>query len=446
MTTTAGQEDTIAAIATPAGTGGLGVVRISGPDAGSIAAGLLGVSVEELPDRRLVRGVVRDREGARVDDVLAVVMRAPHSYTGEEVAELHGHGGALNIARLLRQVLAAGARAALPGEFTRRAFANQKLDLTAAEAVLGVIEAGSERAWRVAQAQLAGELGERVRGLRARATELCAEVEAWIDFPEEDIDVRRGSELDARADALGTEVARLAATFALGKALRQGIEVAIVGPVNAGKSSLFNRLLGEERAIVTPEPGTTRDWVEGRAVWDGVPVTLIDTAGERDAARMASDAERRGVELGRKRAAAADLRLVVHAAPETPREVTSASGELHVVTKGDLLVGGERPSLLITSAETGDGIEALRGSILATVVGDGDADEGVVVTSERQRTLLDRASSALGRAAIALRDDRPLEVAALELRDAAGGLAEILGERIGEEMLDALFARFCIGK
>ncbi|HWN70845.1 MAG TPA: hypothetical protein VNM90_24555, partial [Haliangium sp.] len=222
------QRDTIAAIATPAGAGGVGIVRLSGPDAAAILGRLLQRAPESFPDRALVRGVALDRAGHRLDDVLAVVMRAPRSFTGEDVAELHGHGGVMNMSRLLRAAIDAGARHAEAGEFTRRAFENGKLDLVRAEAILDVIEASSERAWRLAQTQLAGDLGARITRFRERATALLAEVEACIDFPEEGEEYLGVHEVATRARALGQELAALAATFGLGKALRHGIDVALV--------------------------------------------------------------------------------------------------------------------------------------------------------------------------------------------------------------------------
>jgi tRNA modification GTPase len=447
------ERDTIAAIATPAGAGGIGIVRISGPRAAAIAGQVLGRAPERFPDRTLVFGVAVDRAGQRLDDVLAVVMRAPHSFTGEDVAEIHGHGGVMNMSRLLRAAIEAGARHADAGEFTRRAFENGKLDLVRAEAILDVIEASSERAWRLAQAQLAGELGTRITRFRERATALLAEVEACIDFPEEGEEYLGIHEVATRARVLGQEIAALAATFSLGKALREGIDVALVGPVNAGKSSIFNALLGSERAIVDPAPGTTRDFVEASAVWDGVTVTLVDTAGDRDAQESV---EQRGIAMGRKRASEADLRVHVHSAehglPALEPDAGADRRAIHVVSKGDLLDprldrAAALAGWIVTSARSGAGIDDLKRAVLARALGDvTEAGEGHVVTSERQRTLLTRAAQAFQHAAEAIAVQAPIEVLALEMRDGTERLAELMGERVGEEVLDDLFSRFCIGK
>jgi tRNA modification GTPase len=433
-------DDTIAAIATAAGPAGVGIVRISGPAALAILAGLAGRPAAGFADRRLVRVRLRDETGAALDDGLAVAMRGPRSFTGEDVVELHGHGGAVNLERLLRAVLAAGARLAAAGEFTRRALRHGRIDLVGAEALLGVIDAGSERALRVARAQLDGALGARLAALEARVVALRAELEAGLDFPEEGLALGAAAGHAAVLDALAVEVAGLAAEGALGRALRDGAAVALRGPVNAGKSSLFNALLGRDRALVAPEPGTTRDYLEERVIWDGVPLTLIDTAGER----AALDAlEARGIALGLTRAAAADVEVWLVPAG-APADALPPEGALVVWSKADAAPPPD--GALATSARTGAGLAALRAAILARVAGAGTPGIDPVVTTARQRDGVARAAAALARASVVLGHAGREELAALELDEARRALAELRAGEVADEVLDELFARFCIGK
>lgn len=439
------QDDTIAAIATPVGVGGVGIVRVSGPGAAGVLARVVGVEREALRERLLVRGSARDAAGEVLDDVLFVWMPGPRSFTGEDVAEIHGHGGPANMGRLLRAILAAGARPAEAGEFTRRAFENGRLDLTRAEAIADVATAASERALRSAQAQLRGALGAEIDGVRDDARRALAEVEAAIDFPDEGLEAGSADELGAALEAAVQRCRALAGSFGLGGALREGIEVALRGPVNAGKSSLLNRLVGDERALVDAAPGTTRDVVEVRALWDGVPVTLLDTAGEREAP---SDVERRGIELGRRRCAQADVEILL-VPVDASGEVAAPAHDRQIVvlSKCDLAREDAPAGAVATSAVTGEGLEALRAAVLERATG-GAAEAGsdVVVTSERQRRLLVEAADALDEARRRLREEAPLEVVAIDLRVGVEALAEILGETVGEDVLDELFSRFCIGK
>jgi tRNA modification GTPase len=438
-------DDTIAAIATPPGSGGVGIVRVSGRAALAVLAQISGRAAAAWEDRRLTHAIVHDPvSGERLDDVLAVAMRGPRSYTGEDVVELHAHGGALNVARILRAVLAAGVRAAEPGEFTRRAFTNGRMDLTQAEAVAAVIGASSERALRAAHGQLAGALGARVEALRAEVAGVLAEVEASIDFPDEGLEFASEAQLADRLRVVHTSVTQLAATYGTGRALREGITVALVGRPNVGKSSLLNALCGEERALVAAEPGTTRDWVEARVVWEGIEVTLVDTAGEREAD---SDVERRGVALGRARAARADVVVRVEDVSQVVRAVPAMdhADELVVWNKTDLAAAP--PGALGVSAATGAGLAGLRATALARVLGASvDGSDGELVATERQRGELILAGDALALAVEALVARRPAELVAADLRIAAAALARIHGVDIGAEVLAQVFARFCIGK
>jgi tRNA modification GTPase len=435
-------DDTIAAIATAAGVGGVGIVRLSGPIAIAIAADALGVCPDQL-DRRVRLGWVHDRAGRVIDQVLAFAMRAPASFTGEDVAELHGHGGPHNLERLLATVIERGARIAEPGEFTRRAVASGKLDLIRAEALLDVIHAGSERAWRLAQANLGGRLGEEVAAIERRALAVLAELEGRIDFPEEDLELEGDAAIDLELVELGRACARLAEGFRHGRAVSQGVTAALVGPVNVGKSSLLNALVGRERALVAAAPGTTRDWLEVSAAWSGVAVTLIDTAG----VRVTEDPiEQRGIALGEARVAAADVVIVVNdgVAPwdDGQRYGTRA---VRVRSKADL--GGAVGQELATSATTGQGLDELRRRVLAVAgVADQEGSEQAFVTTARQQALAATARDALGAARAARDARRPSEIVAVELREAARALAQLRGVEIGERVLDEVFARFCIGK
>ncbi len=433
-------EDTIAAIATAAGVGGVGIVRISGPRAIAIACDVLGVAAL---DRSVRVGWARDRAGVRVDQVLAFAMRGPGSFTGEDVAELHGHGGAHNLERLLGAVLERGARIAEPGEFTRRAVARGKLDLIRAEALLAVIHAGSERSWRLAQANLAGRLGEHVEELERRALGALAEIEGRIDFPEEDLPPARAAWLTGELDALAAGCARLADGFRHGRAVAQGITVALVGAVNAGKSSLLNALLGTERALVAPTPGTTRDYLEAAAVWDGIAVTLIDTAGTRGAADAV---EARGIELGEARVASADVVVVVNDGEAAWDDGARYVGRALVV-RSKIDLGGDARGGVATSATTGQGLSELRSRVLALAgVADREGSELPLVTTARQQAMAGTARDRFAAALAAQHADRVPEIVALEVGQGVAALAQLRGLEVGERVLDEVFARFCIGK
>ena len=435
-------EDTIAAIATAAGVAGVGIVRLSGPQAIAIAADALGVSAAQL-DRRVRLGWVRDRAGRRLDQVLAFAMRGPASFTGEDVAELHGHGGPRNLEQLLAAVVERGARVASPGEFTRRAVAHGKLDLIRAEALLDVIHAGSERAWRLAQANLGGKLGDEVAALERRTLAVLAELEGSIDFPEDDLALATADTFDGELAAVHAGCGRVAAGFRHGRAVTRGLTAALIGAVNVGKSSLLNALVGRERALVAAAPGTTRDWLEVGDTWSGVSVTLIDTAGLR-----ATDdpVERRGISLGEARVEAADVVIVVNDGA-APWDDGARYADRRIVVRSKADLGGELLGALATSASTGQGLDDLRRRVLEVAgVADREGSEPPFVTTARQQALAVAARDALGAARAALGAARPPEVVAVELRDAARALAELRGVEVGERVLDEVFARFCIGK
>ncbi|HEX7700946.1 MAG TPA: tRNA uridine-5-carboxymethylaminomethyl(34) synthesis GTPase MnmE [Kofleriaceae bacterium] len=431
--------DTIAAIATAAGVGGVGIVRLSGPAAVEIAEALVGTAL----DRSVRIGWARDAAGARIDQVLAFAMRAPASFTGEDVAELQGHGGAQNLSALLEAVILRGARIAEPGEFTRRAVLNGKLDLLRAEALLGVIHAGSERSLRLAQANLGGRLGEVAGELEARTLRVLAEIEGRIDFPDDDLGEEEARVVDAELVVVAARVAELAAGFRHGRAVQHGITVALVGAVNAGKSSLLNALIGTERALVAAEPGTTRDYLEASTVWSGVAVTLIDTAGTR----VTNDAiEARGIELGERRVESADVVLVVNDGV-VPWNDGARYPERAVVVRSKADLAPSASGGLATSALTGLGLEALKQRVLELAgVAAQEGSEDPFITTERQYATIAAARDALAAAVAARQTGKVSEVVALELRQAAGALAQLRGTEVGDRVLDEVFARFCIGK
>jgi tRNA modification GTPase len=443
--------DTICAIATAPG-GGIGVVRVSGPAALAIARQLLTPWPDEPASHRLYLTHARDpRTGERLDELLACVMRAPRSYTTDDVLELQGHGGAANVARLLDAAVRAGARVAEPGEFTRRAFLGGRIDLTRAEAVAELIHARSERAARLAQARLGGAVAERVEALRARLVEILAEVEGRVDFPEEDLDFQPPAEVARAAAALAGDVAALAATERRGRLVAEGIVVALVGRPNAGKSSLLNALAGDERVLVDAAPGTTRDPVEVEVALAGLPARIIDGAGERE---EAGALERRGIELGRRRRAQADVVVLVVDGEvglgDTERRLLAELAPARVLAwnKCDLADPRGLPSgdvVVATCATSGAGIDALAEAIRRAAGDEGD-DGTVTVSSVRQRAALDEAVKALRDAEAALRSGAAPELAAVDLRVALERLGWITGAAVDGAVLDAIFARFCIGK
>ncbi|HJZ87799.1 MAG TPA: tRNA uridine-5-carboxymethylaminomethyl(34) synthesis GTPase MnmE [Polyangia bacterium] len=433
------QEETIAAIATAPG-GGIGVVRVSGPQALEVAARVVRPWPAAPESHRMWRAQ------AAGDEILCVVMRAPGSYTGEDVVELHGHGSALGLRALLAALVDSGARVAEPGEFTRRAFLSGRMDLSRAEAVAQVIGARTEQALRAAQANLRGATATAVSRARERVVSLLAEVEAQVDFPEEQLDFAPAAALAAQAHATAAALDRLCASWRRGRLLGAGLTVALVGRPNVGKSSLLNALVGQERALVTETPGTTRDYVEVAMDWDGVPVTLIDTAGEREAT---SAVERRGVELGRRRAAEADVAILVVDASAPALDDVRA----HVVALNKIDLAPEQPALTTalpvvpTSALERTGLAALRAAVLAVAGLSGDDQAGEpILASERQQAALREAQAALVQAASALADGAPPELAAMDLRVALDRLGRVTGESVDQAVLDAVFARFCIGK
>ncbi len=438
--------DTIAAISTAFGEGAIAIIRLSGPDSLGIADAVFRAQrrASELPSRVQQFGAIFSDE-VKLDDVLLSVHRAPRSYTGEDVVEINGHGGVLVARRVLDLVLANGARAALPGEFTQRAFLNGKMDLTQAEAVMDLISAQTDLALRAATEQLEGRLGERIRALREGLLELLAHIEAFIDFPDEDIDPDTGEALLAKLDTMRAETQSLLATAGRGRVLREGVRTVICGAPNVGKSSLLNLLLGYERAIVNARPGTTRDVIEEVIDLRGIPLRLVDTAGLRDSS---DEIEREGMERTRRQLERADLVLEI-ADGSAPRDERLSAESLLVLNKHDL---GEHESwrgveAVCISCRDRVGIEQLEDAILTRIVGGETARrDWSVAINARHHACLSRALADCDAARAGLVSGLSPEFVAEELRGAMASIGEVVGRVGPEDVLGKIFSTFCIGK
>jgi tRNA modification GTPase len=447
--------DTIVATATPPGRGGIGVVRISGPKAPELAAIIVG----ELPPARCATlARFMDGQGEPIDTGLALFFPAPHSYTGEHVLELHGHGGPLVLEALIARALELGARRARPGEFTQRAFLNDKLDLAQAEAVADLIDAGSREAARAALRSLRGEFSAMVRGLTDAVIELRTYVEAAIDFPEEEIDFLDDAALLRRFDAVQDHFAAVLESARVGALLHDGFTVVIAGRPNAGKSSLLNRLAGHDAAIVTEIPGTTRDVLRERIDLDGMPLHVLDTAGLREGGHDRIEAEgMRRAEAQMRRAervlfvidAAADAHGVAfqEARPRLPADVpvTLVFNKCDIAAQPPALDVRHGPPRLKLSALTGEGLPELRAHLKACM-GYQTAEGGTISARRRHLEGLERARRHAQEAARLLIERRAGELVAEELRGAQQALSEITGEFTSEDLLGRIFAAFCIGK
>ena len=455
--------DTIAAISTPPIPAAIGILRLSGPRAAQIAAvcfkplGRKGL-LEHRP-HELVYGDLLDTEGAVIDRVLCTFSLAPHSYTGEDTAEIHCHGAPMVLQLGLEALFAAGARQAQRGEFTRRAFLNGKLDLAQAEAVGDLLEADSRQAARNAAGQLNGALSRRIGGIYSALLDVMAHFHAVLDYPDEDIDPFTARQLGESLAAQRTALEQLAASWHRGQLVKNGVPCAIVGRPNAGKSSLLNALVGYERAIVTNIPGTTRDTVEERAELGGVTLRLIDTAGLR---RSDDPIEQLGVERSRKAMEEAELILLVaDGAAEWTREdselarTVADTGKPWVLvwSKADLekraaaadMSGADAPPAVEVSAKTGQGLDRLAAAVGA-LFPRGQEEYGQLLTNARQAEAAGRALDAVIRAQEALESGVTPDAMLTDVEDALSALGELTGQSVREDITDRIFARFCVGK
>lgn len=452
--------DTIAAISTPPGNGGIGIIRVSGDRAPVIGDTLFSpVRNGGLISHRFYFGSIIDiKSDELVDEAMAVIMRAPHSYTREDVLELHCHGGMLVVERVLELVLSAGARLAEPGEFTRRAFLNGRIDLVQAEAVMDIIAARTDAALQLAQRQRGGVLSQRIAETRELLLHALALVEAYIDFPEDDLGETDISSINSSLVEASTRIQRLLDGFDEGRILREGISVLIIGKPNAGKSSLLNRLLNENRAIVTHLPGTTRDIIEETINLGGLAVRLLDTAGIRHTEDVI---EQEGINRALEKIPQADLVLFVldgsRPFDSEDRLILAAlqgSRVIAAINKADLPLVLRLPDecgqlqQVSFSAESGEGVEELKGTVRSRFISGESLDkrEFVAISHARHRDVLRSAHASLMRCLEGLASSCSLELLAVDLRDALSAVGEVTGQATNDEVLDRIFSSFCIGK
>lgn len=456
-------EDTIAAIATPPGRGAIGVIKISGDKALSILQRIFKPAKKEIKtfqSHKFYYGFILDPEtGEKIDEVLVVYMQRPFSYTREDVVEIHAHSGYFNLRSILELVLKSGARPAEPGEFTLRAFLNGRIDLSQAEAIEEIISAKSKEALTLALKSLSGKLSEQIKNLKEELLFSLAQVESAIDFPEEDIEILNPPDLIKHLEYIVEKINTLIKNYQEGKIYREGIRLVICGKPNVGKSSLMNALLKEERAIVTPIPGTTRDFLEEEAHLKGLPVKLIDTAGLRE---TDDPIEKIGVERALQKLKEADLVLFLVDVSEKPDresltlyEKIKPYSPLVVLNKIDLSPNYlddwqrifEKENSITISAKEERNLDLLTQKIVDKIISEKGILTAEVVPNLRQKTALEKAKNHLSSAIKELRKNNPLpEIVALEIRGAISSLGEIIGEVTTEDILSEIFSRFCIGK
>jgi tRNA modification GTPase len=453
-------DDTIVAIATPPGRGGIGVVRLSGAEARAIAAPMLRLHggrefrrEDFEPGRARFAELIEPGKAGRIDEVVVTFFQEPHSYTTDDIVEIAAHGSPVVLRHVVELAIAAGARMAEPGEFTMRAFLNGRIDLTQAEAVRDLIDSQTLYQAKVAAQQLEGALSHRLQPIKQKLVDLIATLEAGIDFAEDDVQVAAPQQILAGIAAVRAPLEALEKSFAYGKLVHEGLTLAIVGRPNVGKSSLFNRLVEQERAIVTATPGTTRDLVTETVAIGGIPVRLVDTAGIRHAR---DEAESIGVRKSLEALADADLVLVVLDAsqprsPEDEELLAQAAPRkaLTVENKADLADANSAPasSGIRTSALTGEGIPELRAEILRAIAGENAGQsEGGFLTNVRHQGLVRDSLKALANATLAVEQKLPHEMLLLDLYSALRPLDEITGATTADDILNLIFSNFCIGK
>ena len=461
-------DDTIAAVSTPPGEGGIGIVRLSGKEAISIADRIFVSPAGKLPSgvrsHSVIYGFIKDPDTSeKIDEVIVTVMRAPRTYTREDVVEINCHGGMLPLRRILGSVISQGSRPAEPGEFTRRAFLNGRVDLSQAEAVIDVIKARTEQAERMAIQQLEGRLSAEITALRDCVTESCALVETYIDFPEEEVELPDSASFISSMQDILDRLSALSRSFEEGRLFREGAAMAIVGKPNVGKSSLLNTLLKKDRAIVTDLPGTTRDIIEEGLNIDGIPVRIMDTAGIREAHDLV---EAEGIRRSLAAIEGADIILAVYDASRVldraDRQIIGKVNNkktISVINKWDISNGdfdAEDNGLNIyptvkISALRGEGIDVLKDTIVAALLSNKampgqDSAADLLITNVRHKQLVDGAFASLWQARGTFEKGEPLEVTALFLREALNSLGEIIGVVTTDDILNKIFSEFCIGK
>ena len=451
--------DTIAAVATPPGEGGVAMVRLSGPDAKHIGKEMLGRTDVGWESHRLYYGKVRDpARGALVDEVMFAFLQGPRSYTGEDTVEIHCHGGPFVVRQVLGLALARGARHAEPGEFTRRAFLNGRLDLAQAEAVLDLIRSRTDKAVGLALGQMEGGLSREVQALREQLVDTLVQVEAAIDFPEEEIELLQREEFARNVVGIIERISLLVDSYEWGRLIREGVRVCIVGRPNVGKSSLMNALLGVDRAIVTATPGTTRDFIEETVSLNGLPVVLWDTAGIRD---RAEGVEQIGIDVTLQRLAESQgCMLVLDGSSALTGEDMDVMDRVHerqglvVINKSDLQQRIDRSAVssclpglrqVEVSALKNQGLEALKAALCECFL-DSAQEPEIVVTNVRHKAALDRARTSLVEVHRAIDQGMPPDIVAVDLQEARDSLEEIIGTVTNDDILDRIFSQFCIGK